>query len=1149
MKPLTMGRAALAAFAWLTVAGPAASEPVDVRAGLHDAHGRIVFNWSTPVFHQSAVSGNSVVVRFGRSIEADYRAVLSTLGKYLTGAQPGEDGQSVTFSLRGGADVRSFSMGRAVVVDFLDSSPAGADTSETPAAPIPAPAASRGPAAPPVVSIRAGEHDGYSRIVFDWPRRVGYKVEQAGAVATVTFDRPARIGLEALLGRPTKFIVDAKARTSDGGVTVTLSIAEASRVRDFRSGSKVVVDVLAPGTGVAEPSAAKTAVQPPAAKSEPPAAKPEPPAAKPEPPAPSASTLPRPSQAPAPGSPAPTAGAPSPSPAAPKQVANTPKVAAAPPTSLVPGKPRSLTSPAAGEGAQESATPSPPPQPSSAAAPLDAVTLRFDWSEPVAAAVFRRAGSLWVIFDQDSPIDIASLKAASGNVVRAIENVPPERATVLRFDTVAGVNPGLRRDGLAWMLDFRQQPLRPPTPIEAEAQPNSPAGARIFLPVPEPGRAVVVRDTDVGDNLVVIPIIPLGHGIERRREYPELQILPSAQGVVVRPRIDDLRVRPLRQGIELTSGGGLQISSVTPQAEAEAGLGVMRPLTRIFDLEQWREGELSDFIPNRQKLQLAIAKATEANREALRLDLARYYFSLGLAAETNAVLRMAEEGRPEIEGEPEFRAMRGASNFLMGRYGEAASDLGDASLDGNDEADFWRAALRAEAGDLVGAAPTLKRTGGIIRPYPKALKMPLGLLVARAAIATGDIKQAAHHLEVLGIEEPTPSQSSQLAYVQGRLAELSGNFDEAIAKWEEVEDGTHRPSRAKATAARAELLLKLRNISPAEAIEELEKLRFAWRGDDFEFRLLRRLGDLYLAEGDYSSGLRTLRQAATYFRKHKEAAQVTQQMTDAFSKLYLEGVSGDLPPVAAIALYDEFKVLTPSGEKGDEMIRKLADRLVSVDLLDRGAELLEAQVKFRLKGVDKARVGAQLALIHILDKKPQKAEEVLKASQGPGLPDELAARRRHLLARALLEMGREPEAVVLLEGDESRDADLLRVDFNWEEQNWGGAAKALRRIVRGIMEESDEPLDDAKARYVLNLAIALTLSGNERAVDRLRLDYAEAMGSTSFRDAFLLIVSPGAPGLVDYRTIANKVGVAEKFQGFMAAYRERLKAENLSKMY
>ena len=1167
MRARVLGRAVVAAaVAWLIVADPAASEPVDVRAGLHEAYGRIVFNWGAPVFHQAGVSGNTVVVRFGRPIEADYRAALRTLGKYLSGAQPGDDGQSVTFALRSKVDLRSFSMGRAVVVDFLDAASATAAASpEAPPAPSPAPAVRSvappsGGAAPPsggpVVPVRAGEHEGYSRIVFDWPRRVGYKVEQAGTAATVTFDRPARIGLGALRGRPAKFIGDVKARASDGGVAVTLSISETSRLRDFRSGQKVVVDVLAPGPAAAPPPTPKTTAQPPAAKTTA-----QPPAAKPQTPVASAPAASRPAPAPAPRSPTPTAATPSPAPAVTKSSPapavtkpppapavtkpppKTSEVAAAPPTPLVPGKPRPLTPPAAGEGTGAPAAPPP-----TTAAPIDAVTLRFDWQEPVAAAVFRRAGSLWVIFDQEAPVDVAALKTASGNVVRSIESVPTERATVLRFDTVAGVNPGLRRDGLAWMLDFRRQPLNPPTPIEAEAQPNTPAGARIFLPVPEPGRAVVVRDTGVGDNLVVVPIIPLGHGIERRREYPELQILPSAQGVVVRPRIDDLRVRPLRQGIELTSGGGLQISSVTPQAEAAASLGVMRPLTRVLDLEEWRDGKLSEFVPNKQQLQLAVATAKEADREAKRLDLARYYFSLGLAAETNAVLRVAGEGRPDIEGEPEFRAMRGASNYLMGRFGEAATDLSHESLNGNDEADFWRAALKASAGNLVGAARDLKRTGSVIRPYPKALKMPLGLLVAKAAIATGDIKQAAHQLEVLSIEESTPSQASQLVYVEGRLAELSGNFDEAVAKWEEVEDGPHRPSRAQAAVARSELLLKLRKISRAEAIEELEQLRFAWRGDDFEFRLLRRLGDLYLAEGDYRSGLRTLRQAATYFRKHKEAPQVTQQMANAFSKLYLEGASNDIPPVAAIALYDEFKVLTPSGEKGDEMIRKLADRLVSVDLLDRGAELLEAQVEFRLKGVEKARVGAQLALIHILDQKPQKAEEVLNATQGSGLPDALAAQRRHLMARTLSEMGREPEALVLLEGDESREADLLRVEFNWEKQDWSGAAQALRRIVRSVMEETDEPLDDDKARYVLNLAIALTLSGNERAVDRLRRDYAEAMSGTSFQDAFLLIASPGAQGLADYRTIANKVGVAEKFQGFMAAYRERLRAENLSKL-
>ena len=328
-----------------------------------------------------------------------------------------------------------------------------------------------------------------------------------------------------------------------------------------------------------------------------------------------------------------------------------------------------------------------------------------------------------------------------------------------------------------------------------------------------------------------------------------------------------------------------------------------------------------------------------------------------------------EEGNPEIQSDPEFRALRGANKYLMGQIEAARSDLFNASLDGNDEATFWRAAILATEGDLIKASRGLGRAKGIIRPYPRALKMAIGKLVTEAAIQVGDINTASENLKALVAENPTPVESAELDYIEGRLKELGGDFEGAVTKWEAAQEGPHRPSRAQGrVGARTELLLKLREMSRAEAIEEYEKLRFAWRGDDFEFQSLRRLGELYLTEGDYRNGLRTLRQAATHFRDHKDAAQVTQQMADAFADVYFGEGGEDLPPVTAIALYDEFKELTPAGQKGDELIRKLADRLVSVDLLGRAAQLLEAQVKFRLKGLEKARVGTQLALVYLLDR-------------------------------------------------------------------------------------------------------------------------------------------------------------------------------------
>ena len=68
-----------------------------------------------------------------------------------------------------------------------------------------------------------------------------------------------------------------------------------------------------------------------------------------------------------------------------------------------------------------------------------------------------------------------------------------------------------------------------------------------------------------------------------------------------------------------------------------------------------------------------------------------------------------------------------------------------------------------------------------------------------------------------------------------------------------------------------------------------------------------------------------------------------------FQALFLEGrryVAGNrsLGPV-----YD-YRELTPIGRLGDEMIRKLADRLIAVDLLDQASELLQHQVDNRRTG-------------------------------------------------------------------------------------------------------------------------------------------------------------------------------------------------------
>ena len=105
------------------------------------------------------------------------------------------------------------------------------------------------------------------------------------------------------------------------------------------------------------------------------------------------------------------------------------------------------------------------------------------------------------------------------------------------------------------------------------------------------------------------------------------------------------------------------------------------------------------------------------------------------------------------------------------------------------------------------------------------------------------------------------------------------------------------------------------------------------------------------------------------------------------------------------------------------MVRKLAHRLVDVDLLDQAAELLKYQADNRLDGVARAEVDTDLALIQVMNRQPEAALDALNASRSTLLPAALQSQRRgHPVARALSALGRYDDALEILDDDKSPDA-------------------------------------------------------------------------------------------------------------------------------
>jgi tetratricopeptide (TPR) repeat protein len=616
--------------------------------------------------------------------------------------------------------------------------------------------------------------------------------------------------------------------------------------------------------------------------------------------------------------------------------------------------------------------------------------------------------------------------------------------------------------------------------------------------------------------------------------------------------MDDVTVQVLPDGIALTVDGGLLLSGPSRRTSDDAfsgrrfdGLPAGLPPGRIFDMTNWRLGDEADYLRQRQALQLRISEATSISRSGPRLELAQFYFARGLSAEALGLLRTIEQSDEDLAKRPDVKALRGASDFMLGRYQEAEASLADPSLNGFSEAELWRGAATAAQGKWDKAVEHFARAGEIPGGYPRNYTTDLAQLAAEAAVRAGDFRGAGGFLDVIAEGVPTPGERARLDFLRGRVLYASGDRDTALEIWRNLADRDDRWARFRSEWALIDHALENGQMTPRQAADALDRLRYAWRGDRLEFELLRQLGRLRLQENDYEQGLSALRQAVTFFPNVPEVRETAQELTKAFSDLFTQGVVDGMTPLQALGLYDEFRELTPVGQAGDRIIESLADRLVRVDLLDRAARLLDRQVKFRLQGVDKARIGARLALIHLLDRQPDSAIKALDESVGPGLSAALAEERRRLRARAVFELGDAQGALKLLEGDSSREANLLLADIHWRTQNWVEAAKVFRNLVGNAGLDGARIQPDV-AQFVLNWAVSLSLSDNAEGLNRLRQLYSAQMDNTPYREAFRLITNSTSSQPDDFMRLTERFEEIGRFQAFLSSYRDKLRDGALS---
>ena len=1092
-----------------------------IRAAQREDYGRIVFDWNEPVRYSAAVVGGQLVVQFERPITGDIAAIQQSLGQYVAGGLLSPDGRTATFPLRANVNMRTLTVGNAVVIDLTG--PPAPQVAATPTPPRTAPPAAAQPA-PALAStrpaptntapipVRTGVHPDYFRMAFEWPTATGVKFNRNGDRTDIVFDAAAPIDVAALRNRMPAANRDVSVTVENGKTIVSIPTPAGSELRNFANGKTVVVDIVT----------------------------------KPDP-KPIAATK---------GADAPMADALN---AKAKETASQPAASLFPtqpavaqpnaPTKLAPDKAtvagvRALNGVAVEQSEADAKVARALANADRTVDPLSArpaeISLKVPFDEPAAAAAFRRAEYLWVVFDRYKLVDVEALAKAGAPYITLVEQLPYRTNTILRFVTQPDINPTLRREGLDWIMDFRSLPMRPTRAIDVTPQLDRPE-PNLFVSVSEAGRTVAFDDPEVGDYFIVIPVIPLGYGVFPARSFPDVDLPVTAQGVVIIPKSDGVRAVANRSGIEIDVDGGMALSKTA--AEQISTVGPKEDFKRVLNLADWQIGKPDKYLVNKQALQIAVAQESTATKQEARLRFARFEFINGFYPEALGILRVMASTDAEVENTGPFRALRGATNVMMRRYQEASDDLNHFSLSNEEDARFWLAVARSKIANPEAQAQTLIQTGSTIRSYPHKVKIQLALIGTEAAIASGDDFGAQGFLDLVRRENPNSKEKAAIDYLDGKLNQKIGELRVALDQYSKAEKGPNFLYNILGLRDRLELEHQLGTVSTDQLIEAYEKLRYRWRGDEIELGFLLRLADLYAEKKDYGSALRTLKLATSYFRDFSGADKAGDKMSTLFEDLFLGGSADKLTPVQAISLFDEFRALLPAGVKGDEMIRKLADRLVSIDLLDQAIVLIERQVQFRVVGIERARIGARLALVHLLNREPQKAIDSLRETTVPDEPADLQGQRRRLEARALADLERAADGILLLGADTSNETRQLRAEIYWRSKDWPNAAKALADLVP---EPDSGSLSDANARLVLDWATALTLAGDDRTIVRLRQRYLPAMAQTPYRDAFDLMTTSREAGVMDPAAVRRQIEQAQNFKSFIVEYKDMIGDKPLS---
>ena len=720
---------------------------------------------------------------------------------------------------------------------------------------------------------------------------------------------------------------------------------------------------------------------------------------------------------------------------------------------------------------------------------MDGSAVLLPFSDTSGAAAFREGDTTYVVFDERRPIDMVSLRSDPVFGQATVQTLP--NGTLLAVPLPPSLSVAVTQTPQGWRVAALTA-VPKPQPIAAIQ-----ASGRLTLPAEQAGEVVSMADPGTGATLLVGTQRRPGQAVAHERLAVEFILRPTLQGVVAEPLADTVALRATASGFTLGGGpAGLALS------EPNGGMDGLMDASSLTRRLNFTAATRPDALMRHLTEQVSDAATTPPMARAPKhRAVAESMILLGMDAEAESLLRVAAEQDPKEAASADTAALTGVAALLAGRPNEA-DGLDDPRLTGTDEIALWRAVRQAmQDPGSPAAAAVFATTAPMAAAYPPAVRSRILPLILETMIQGGEIGPAARLLD----QRP---DDPGLAYARALRVQAEGDTDKALAMLDALANGRDQSDRARSAVRAVELRLAARKIDNAAAVEALDKLLYAWRGDDRELALRERVAALRTQTGGWRQALSGLRQAEADFPD--QAAAVHDRLKDTFAGIIRDHDVGKLPALDFVTMVDENADLISGPDDEEAVAQPLADRLVALDLPGRAKPVLEKLMRSAATDAGKARLGASLAALLSREKDDAAALAALDASEAPGLradlPADLSEQRAILRANAMARRGDAADGAAVLAGLKTGPAAAARAGILETSGDWSGAAHAWAEYA-GLTVPQSGPLDEAAAQTIVRLATATARSGDEQALAALRTQYADRIGGGALADMVRLLTA------------------------------------------